>query len=180
MFGVTVGRGAMGSLRKGARACVAAVMLTLAVILASASPALARGPDWQPVPIEPVDLFVCGSTMHFEFPVNGEFARVMIRGGVETLQITGSLWLTITNPEVHPPTSITVNISGPSFSPTGEPVSSSRGHTIVILSPEDAKTYDLPEMFVSAGYLRVRYAEGHTIIEKFSGTVLVDLCAALS
>jgi hypothetical protein len=166
--------------RSRALRAVVAVLLVFPVLALTSSPAFARGDGWQPVEIGAVDLPACGATMHFEFPVNKEFARAVTKGGVQVMQVTGSLFLTITNPEVEPPRSVTVNISGPSFSPTSEPVASSRGRTIVFLSPEDAATYGLPEMFVVAGYFRVRFEAGHTIIEKFSGTVAIDLCAALT
>ncbi len=158
---------------------VGAFVLALPVVLASSSPAFAtRGDGWELLPAEPFDLSVCGTNMHFEFPANMEYARIATLGGVEILQVTGSLFVTITNTDTGQ--SLTVSISGPGLSPLTTPQFNARGVNLIFLSPEDAATNGTPELFLSAGYIVFLFTDTGVILQRLNGKVISDLCAALT
>jgi hypothetical protein len=158
---------------------VGAFVLALPMVLASSSPAFAsRGDGWELLPAEPFDLSVCGTNMHFEFPANMEYTRLATLGGVEILQVTGSLFVTITNTNTGQ--SLTVSISGPGFSPLTTPQFNARGVNLIFLSPEDAATNGTPELFLSAGYIVFLFTDTSVILQRLNGMVITDLCAALT
>jgi hypothetical protein len=161
---------------------LAGALLAVAVaMLTPASSAWARGDGWQPNLIDPFDLFVCGANMHFEFPVNNEYFRIVTIGGQETLQITGHLTVTVTNLDTGQ-TLTDDNISGPGFIPLTETgfEFSGRGINQLFLTPDQSAATGLPELFDNAGYIDIVFNDdGSVTVKKLTGD-LTDLCAILT
>jgi hypothetical protein len=153
------------------------VLLVIGAVFVPSS-ALARGGDWEPLDAQPFDAFVCGANLHFEFPVNQEYTRVVHLGGQDVLQVTGHFVVTITNTDTGE--SITENVSGPGFTPLSEIAFSARGSNLLLLSPNQAGSSGLPELFTNQGYLDVVFNDDDTVtVIKLTGH-LTDLCAVLT
>ena len=161
---------------------LAGVFLAVAVaMLAPASSAWARGDGWQPNLIDPFDLFACGANMHFEFPTNNEYFRIVNIGGQDTLQITGALTVTVTNLDTGQ-TLTDDNIPGPAFIPITETglEYSARGINQLFLTPEQSEATGLPELFDNDGYMDIVFNDDGTVTVKRLTGHLTDLCAILT
>ena len=170
-----------------------AVIVALGALLgmfagvATAAPALARGPKWQfnaPPPgpvILPADF--CGFQIGVSFPVDKEYFKVLkAADGSMTLLITGSL--TLSNTNLSTGKTITANISGPgtaTFFPDGSVTTEELGHAVYALVPADAQRFGVPPVGLTAGPLTTSVdANGNLTSFSLQGHVLVDVCAALS
>jgi hypothetical protein len=153
----------------------------------TASPALARGPQWQfnaPPPgpvILPADF--CGFQIGVSFPVDKEYFKVLkAADGSMTLLITGSL--TVTNTNLSTGKTITANISGPgtaTFFPDGSVTTDELGRAVYALEPADAQRFGVPPIGLTAGPLTTSVdVDGNLTSFSLQGHVLVDVCAALS
>jgi hypothetical protein len=152
--------------------------MTAAVLLGPAATAFARGDGWQPLPANPFDATLCGANLHFEFPNNREYFRIVHIGGQDVFQFNGHFEAVITN--VDTGQSVTENASGPGFNPLANAEFNARGQNLVLLSPEDAARNGVPELFVSSGFIDIVFDEsGAATIVRFNGT-FVDLCPLLT
>ena len=153
---------------------------------ATASPALARGPGWQVVPVPPtvtVDPVFCGFEIRGTLLVGKEFVKALkTADGSMMFLFTGTLKASLTNPANGK--TITENLSGPVkeiFFPDGSATFLEKGHQFVLLFPAEQARFGLPGFFVSAGALTITAAADGTLTSlSLDGHVLVDVCAALS
>jgi hypothetical protein len=158
---------------------LAGVLVIAAALLGQAAPTWARGDDWQPLPAAPFDATVCGANLHFEFPVNNEYFRIVRLGGQDVFQVTGVLTTVITNTDTGQVVT-EANISGPGFSPLSAAEFSARGLNLLLLTPDQAASTGLPELFVNDGYVDVVFnADGTLTVNKLTGQ-LTDLCLLLT
>jgi hypothetical protein len=153
--------------------------------VATASPALARGPKWQVVPAEPFTLpsLFCGFKVRVAPQVNKRFSKLLkASDGSMTFLHTGFFTVSYTNLQTGK--SITENASGPvkfTVSPDGSAILAAKGRTGNFLSPADAKRFGLPTVSVTAGAVTGSVAPDGSITSlSLHGHVLVDVCAALS
>jgi hypothetical protein len=157
--------------------------------VATASPALARGPEWQFQPKSPriLPAALCGFEIRVTFPVNREFRKTLKAsdGSVITLS-TGSVSESLTNLETGK--TITENVSGPSktiFFPDGSFTAVEHGRNELTLPPAWAARFGLPIVSVTVG---LRSASGTfgpdgTVTSVTSLSLrghAIDMCAALS
>lgn len=159
-------------------------MLGLSGGVMTASPALARGPQWQLLQAEPFTLPAssCGFEVGVTFPTFNEFIKVLkTSDGSMTFLITGPEFVTYTNLETGK--SITENESGPGTLtefPNGSVTLVAKGPDGTFLAPADARRFGLPAVSVLAGAKTESVAPDGTITSlSLDGTVLVDVCAAL-
>src|SRR3989442_1200533 len=159
------------------------IMLVSAMLLflAPAMPALARGDDWQPLPVNPYD-WSCGSTtVHLTFPVNKEYFRDFPQqDGSVIEQFTGFLSV---NFATDSGASITDNISGPGknvFYPNGDFEYNAGGQNGFTLTPDQAASLGLPEIFVSSGPLDITIHPDGSIAPIRLPKVVRDICAELT
>lgn len=152
---------------------------------AVASPALARGPDWQFLPAKPFTLPVafCGFQVRVTPVVNDRFGKLLkTSDGSMILLHTGFLSVSYTNLETGK--TITENVSGPlkiTVFPDGSVTQASKGRTSLFLPPDDAQQFGLPTVAVTAGALTGLVApDGSLTSLSLHGHVLVNVCAALS
>jgi hypothetical protein len=151
----------------------------------TASPALARGPKWQFLPVAPLTLpaAFCSFEVRVMPMVDREYAKILKAsdGSMITL-ITGSLKGSYTN--LSTGKSFTENHSGPAkvtVSPDGSALVAARGRNPVFLTPSDAQRFGLPTVSVTAGLLTASFAPDGSITSlSLQGHVVVDVCAALS
>ena len=150
----------------------------------TASPALARGPQWQLLSAEPFTLpaSFCGFEVGVTFPVGKEYLKVLkTSDGSMTFLITGALTASFTN--LGTGKTITENVPGAgkvTEFPDGSVTLSQEGHTARFLTPADAQRFGLPAVGVTAGLLTTSVAaDGSITSMSLDGHVLVDVCAAL-
>jgi hypothetical protein len=176
-------RGGVAMRRLGVIVALGALLGMLAGV-ATASPALARGPKWQFQPAEPFTLpaTFCGFEVQVTAPVDKEYAKILeVADGSMTFLTTGSLQASFTNLETGK--TITENVSGPAkvtVQPDGSLTALGEGHTGKFLVPADAARFGLPTVSVLAGALTESVAPDGTYTSlSLQGHVLVDVCAAL-
>ncbi|HEY7049574.1 MAG TPA: hypothetical protein VH373_20325 [Jatrophihabitantaceae bacterium] len=163
------------------------VLVALGVLLggfvvATAAPALARGPKWEFVPADPLTLSAdyCGFAIGLSFPVNRAYGKIL-KAADGTMLFTGSLTVSATN--LSTGKTVTSNISGPETDttfPDGSFTRSKRGLAGVVLSPADAQRFGVPPVGVTAGAQTVSFdANGNLTSFSLQGHVLLDTCTDL-
>jgi len=153
--------------------------------VATAAPALARGPHWQIVPAAPytIDASSCGFAVGV-VPASREFIKVLKTPDGSTISLlTGSLTASLTN--LATGKTITENVSGPgkiTTFPDGTATVAAKGHNgPIVLTPAVAQRSGLPAVSVTAGALTLSLdPSGNIASATLHGHVLVDVCAALS
>jgi len=152
--------------------------------LMTASPALARGPEWQVFPAPPFTLpaTYCGFDVGAAAVADQEFFRTFkASDGSTTFLVTGQLTVSFTNLETGK--TITLNGSGPAkitVNPDGSVIELRKGPNFAILTPAEAARFGLPTVSVTAGALTESLApDGSVTSASLQGQVLVDICAAL-
>lgn len=153
--------------------------------LVTASPALARGPQWQVLPLAPFTLgpSFCGFAVAVSAPTDSKFSKLLKTpdGSVIFLQ-TGFATSSLTN--LATGKTVTENISGPGTLtefPDGSVTEATQGTTVTFLAPADAARFGLPTVSVTAGALAISVdPNGNITSLSLHGHVLVDVCAALS
>ncbi len=161
-----------------------ALLGTLAGV-ATAAPALARGPKWvfaQRGSFTLPSLF-CGFGVRVAPVANKEFSKVLTASdGSMTILATGELKISYTN--VATGKTITVNRSGPgkvTVFADGSEFVAAKGPGGLILTPADAQRFGLPAVSVLAGALTITVDPAGNITSlSFHGHVLLNVCAALS
>jgi hypothetical protein len=151
----------------------------------TASPALARGPKWQFMPVQPFTLpsLFCGFEVQVTPVVDKEFSKILkVSDGPMTFLVTGAATASFTNLQTGK--TITENVSGPAkitVQPDGSLTALAKGHSVKFLVPADAARFGLPTVSVLAGALTESVAPDGTYTSlSLQGHVLVDVCAALS
>jgi hypothetical protein len=151
----------------------------------AASPALARGPQWEFQPADPVTLPAdfCGFEVGLSFPVDREYSKVLKAGdGSMIFLSTGALTVLATNLSTGKTSS--ANISGPgkvTTFPDGSVTYSKKGLSGFVLSPADAQRFGVPTLGVTAGAQTQSFdADGNLTSFSLQGHVVLDTCAALS
>ncbi len=154
--------------------------------VATAAPALAggRGDGWQFLDFGAgFDSENCGFLVHATQDVDKVFVKVLKTADGSTIFLfTGAAKITFTNPANGK--SISENTSGPgtiTVNPDGSATFVSMGPTPIDLTPEDAARLGLPAVFVFAGRGTATVdAAGNIVSASMDGTILVNVCAALS
>jgi hypothetical protein len=150
---------------------------------ATAAPAFARSSQWQLLDAQPFTTDSCGFEVAVGIPVNASYTKVLeASDGSTTLLETGKLDVSYTNLQTGQ--TITENESGPGkiteFA-DGSVTLDAGGHNGIFLTPADAQQFGLPALSVTAGHLQQTIASDGTITSlTLNGTVLVNICAALS
>jgi hypothetical protein len=146
--------------------------------------ARARGPAWQVFPNAPTTLSgSCPFDVELTCPVDNEYVKVLkFSGGSQLFLITGRLNCTFTN--LSNGNAITSNVSGPGefqANADGSSVATEKGTNIgPLLSAADAARLGLPALSFTAGGLTESYdTNGNITTVSLSGTITVDVCAAL-
>jgi len=143
---------------------VLSALLGMAGGLMTASPALARGPNWQVFPAPPFTLpaTYCGFDVEAAAVADKEFVTILqTSDGSTTFLVTGQLTGSFTNLETGK--TVTLNGSGPAK---------------ITVNPDG---FGLPTVSVTAGALTESLAPDGTVTSaSLQGQVLVDICAALS
>ena len=152
--------------------------------LMTASPALARGPNWQVFPAAPFTLpaTYCGFDVGAAAVADQEFVTIFqASDGSTTFLVTGTLTASFTNLETGK--TVTLNGSGPAkitLNPGGSVIELRKGPNFAILTPAEAAHFGLPTVSVTAGALTESLAPDGTVTSaSLQGNVLVDICAAL-
>jgi hypothetical protein len=164
------------------------VLLTLALSAALFVPAASANndPHRMFLAAAPFDLPAnyCGFPVHFEYPVNKEYATVsMAPDGSTIFKVTGSLFITLTNTETGK--TITVNASGPgtsTFSADGTRLDFDGGG-LTLFFATNLTQFGLPSnLLLSSGpnQASVDLVTGTVITMPTVPHVLLDVCAALS
>jgi hypothetical protein len=160
-------------------------LLGMAGGVMTASPALARGPQWQVFPGVPGTLpaTFCGFEVGFAAVADKEFVTTLTTSdGSTTFLVTGLLTAAWTNLQTGK--TIILNGSGPAkitVNPDGSVIELRKGPNFAILSPAEAASFGLPTVSVTAGALTESLAPDGTVTSaSLQGNVLVDICAALS
>jgi hypothetical protein len=161
------------------------VLLGMAGGVMTASPALARGPQWQAFPAAPGTLpaAYCGFGVGFAAVADKEFVKTLTASdGSTTFLVTGLLTASWTNLETGK--TVIENGSGPAkitVNPDGSVIELRKGPNFAILTPAEAARFGLPTVSVTAGALTESLApDGAVTSASLQGHVLVDICAALS
>jgi hypothetical protein len=160
------------------------VLLGMLGGVATASPALARGPKWQIVDAQPFTLLAkdgyCGFDVFVSVPVNREYYKLLKTDGSVITLFTGSLTASFTNLDTGK--TITENISGPyKVTASGDSaVVAFEGLTLFAITRDQAQQFRLPIVSVIAGDLTVSVTGVTFTSVSLQGHVLVDICAALS
>ncbi len=153
----------------------------------TAAPALAvggRGDGWQFVDFGPgFTTTNCGFLIQATQDVDNVFMKALkAPDGSMIFLFTGAAKITFTNPANGK--SISENTSGPgtiTVNPDGSATFVSMGPTPIDLTPEDAARLGLPAVFVFAGRGTATVdAAGNIVSASMDGTILVNVCAALS
>jgi len=160
-----------------------ALSLFTLLLLAPAATAWARGDGWEPVNSQPFTLEACGTTVEVTFPVDREYQQVTTDAqGNQHIQFTGALVATFTDTATG--RSVTANISGPGKNSiayaNGDFLVAATGRNLGILTPEQAATLELPELFVTSGPVRVLLRADGSVEVQRQGNHLQDICAALT
>jgi hypothetical protein len=176
-------RGGVAMRRLGMIAALGALLGVLAGAV-TASPALARGPKWQLMPVQPFTLpsLFCGFEVNVTPVADREFSKILkVSDGSMTLLVTGAATASFTNLQTGK--TITENVSGPAtitIQPDGSLTALGKGHSVKFLVPADAARFGLPTVSVLAGALTESVAPDGTYTSlSLQGHVLVDVCAAL-
>jgi hypothetical protein len=151
----------------------------------TASPALARGPKWQFVPLTPTftePAALCGFEIQGTQLVDKIYVKTSTAPDGSTIQKftgTGKIALTANGK------TITANVSGPAqltINTDGSSLFVGRGLEPVGLAPADQARFGLPGLFIFAGNLTATIApDGITTTSlALHGHIMVDVCAALS
>ena len=166
---------------------VLGALLGMAGGLMTASPALARGPQWQPFPFPAAPFALpatyCGFDVGVAPVADKEFAKTLeTSDGSTTFLVTGLLTASFTNLETGK--TVIENGSGPAkitVNPDGSVIELRKGLNFAILTPAEAARFGLPTVSVTAGALTESLAPDGTVTSaSLQGHVLVDICAALS
>jgi hypothetical protein len=151
----------------------------------TASPALARGPQWQFGEPQPFTLpaSFCGFEVQLTFPVDESYFKVLkTSDGSMTFLSNGLVTVTYTNLQTGK--AITENESGPAkptVFPDGSLTVTAGGHNGIDLTPAEAEQFGLPTVSVTTGGLQESVAPDGSITSlTLNGQVAVDVCAALS
>jgi hypothetical protein len=151
----------------------------------TASPALARGPQWQvfPAPTLILPATYCGFDVRAAALNDKEFVEILnTSDGSMTFLVTGLLTASFTNLETGK--TVTENGSGPAkitVNPDGSVIELRKGLNFAILTPAEAARFGLPTLSVTAGALTESLAPDGTVTSaSLQGHVVVDICAALS
>ena len=170
--------------RLGGIAALGALLGTVGGVM-TASPALARGPQWQVFPGAPFTLpaTYCGFGVGVAGVADKEFVKVLqTSDGSTTFLVTGLLTASFTNLETGK--AVTENGAGPAkiiVSPDGSVIELRKGLNFAILTPAEAARFGLPTVSVTAGALTESLAPDGTVTSaSLQGHVLVDICAALN
>ncbi len=160
------------------------VLLGISGGVMMASPALARGPQWQVFPTAPFTLpaTYCGFDVRAAAVSDKEFVKILqTSDGSTTFLVTGELTASWTNLETGK--TVTENGSGPAkitVNPDGSVIELRKGPNFAILTPAEAARFGLPTLSVTAGALTESLAPDGTVTSaSLQGHVLVDICAAL-
>lgn len=133
-----------------------------------------------PVDNPPFDFNGCGQTVHVEFPVNQETAKITTLGDGTVIQdIRGKLIARLSVAATG--VSILENASGPAkltIFTSGEALLEGRGRTLLLLPPADATANGVPEIFINNGQLDVFFGTTGRTILKRTGK-LTNLCPIL-
>ena len=111
----------------------------------TASPALARGPKWQFMPVQPFTLpsLFCGFEVQVTPVVDKEFSKILkVSDGSMTFLVTGAATASFTNLQTGK--TITENVSGPAkitVQPDGSLTALAKGHSVKFLVPADAARF---------------------------------------
>ena len=164
---------------------VLGALLGMAGGVMTASPALARGPNWQVFPAPPFTLpaTYCGFDVGAAAVADKEFFKTLqTSDGSTTFMVTGQLTASFTNLDTGK--TVIENGSGPAkitVNPDGSVIELRKGPNFAILTPAEAARFGLPMVSVTAGALTESLAPDGTITSaSLQGQVLVDICAALS
>jgi hypothetical protein len=174
-------------MRRAGVIAVLGALLSMFGAVVTASPALARGPQWTYLNFgkhftEPAAL--CGFKINGTQPVDKVYLKTLktTDGSTEVL-ITGSAEIALTNPANGK--TITQNVSGP-----GKIIFNADGSTVVLgkgigpwgLAPADQARFGLPGLFIFAGAATATIApDGITTTSlTLHGHILVNVCAVLS
>jgi hypothetical protein len=172
------------AMRRLAVIAVLGALLGMVGGLTTASPALARGPEWQVFPAPPFTLpaTYCGFDVGAAAVTDKEFVTILQNpDGSTTFLVTGTLTASFTNLETGKtviedgsgPAKITVN-------PDGSVIELRKGPNFAILTPAEAARFGLPTVSVTAGALTESLAPDGTVTSaSLQGHVLADICAAL-
>jgi hypothetical protein len=153
----------------------------------TASPALARGPGWQFVPIQspfPEPAALCGFDIQGTQLVDKLFMKALTApDGSAILLFTGAARISLTNPANGK--TITANTSGPAkiiMNADGSSILLGKGIEPFALAPADQARFGLPGLFIFAGTLTATIApDGITTSSlTLDGRILVNVCTALS
>ncbi len=162
-------------------------LLGLLAGVATASPALARGPQWVFDQRSPggftLPAFFCGFQIQVSPVANREYTKILkTSDGSMTFLTTGALSISYTNLQTGK--TITANRSGPGTTTVfadGSAFVATQGPGGLILAPPDATRFGLPTVSVLAGALTLTVDPAGNITSlSFNGHVLVDVCTALS
>ena len=171
-------------MRRLAVIAVLGALLGMAGGLMTASPALARGPNWQVFPVPPFTLpaTYCGFDVGAAAVADKEFVKILQNSdGSTTFLVTGPLTASFTNLETGK--TVIENGSGPAkiiVNPDGSVIELRKGPNFAILTPAEAARFGLPTVSVTAGALTESLAPDGTVTSaSLQGHVLVDICAAL-
>lgn len=151
--------------------------------MVTAAPAFARGPQWELLDAQPFTTDSCGFEVAVTIPVNASYIKVLTASDGSTVLLeTGKLDVSYTNLQTGQ--TITENESGPgklTELADGSVALADEGHNGIFLTPADAQQFGLPALSVTAGRLQESIASDGTITSlTLNGTVLVNVCAALS
>jgi hypothetical protein len=175
------------AMRRLGMIAAAGALLGLLAGVVTASPALARGPQWVFDQRSPggftLPALFCGFPIQVAPVANKEYTKVLkTPDGSMTFLTTGALKISYTN--LATGKTITVNRSGPGTTTVfadGSEFSVAKGPGGLILAPPDATRFGLPAVSVLAGALTIAVDPAGTITSlSFHGHVLVNVCAALS
>jgi hypothetical protein len=151
----------------------------------TASPALARGPQWTFLDAQPftLDPSFCGFPVGVAFPTDEEYAKLLkTTDGSAIVLVNGALTTSFTN--LATGKTITENNSGPdqtTIFPDGSITFTISGNAVTILTPADAARFGFPTVAVTAGPLTGSIAPDGTFTSlSLHGHVLENVCAALS
>jgi hypothetical protein len=171
--------------RLGMIVALGTLLGTLAGV-ATAAPALARGPNWVFDQRSPggftLPALFCGFQIQVAPVANKEYTKILkTADGSMTFLTTGTLKISYTNLQTGK--TITANRSGPGTTTVfadGSEFAAAKGPGGLILAPPDAKRFGLPTVSVLAGALTITVDPAGNITSlSFHGHVLVNVCAAL-
>jgi hypothetical protein len=167
-------------------ALLVAATAAIAVLIAPASASANNDPHRMYLAAAPFDLPAdyCGFPVHFEFPVNKEYATVSTGPDGSTIyKVTGSLFIKLTNTETGK--AITVNASGPgttTFSADGTTATfDARGLTLSFATNLTQLGFPSNLVLTSGPNAATVDLVTETVISLPTVPhVLLDVCAALS